>query len=147
MNTHVWMNHVTRVNKSCHTYSWIMSHIWINQVTGLAHVYTQVQKRVDDFQLSFQTMIWWIWSNQNNINQARVRDLPLRKKGSWDMPPEKLLGDGISTPMILLCLICTIISNKTCILDEYQKPNLEWAGVDNRGQVRHSPNFTKLFAR
>ena len=32
-------------------------------------------------------------------------------------PLEKLLGDGFSTPMPLLGLICTIISNKTCILD------------------------------
>jgi len=32
-------------------------------------------------------------------------------------PPEKLFGDGFSTPMPLFCLICTIISNKTCILD------------------------------
>ena len=32
-------------------------------------------------------------------------------------PLEKLLGDGFSTPMPLFCLIYTIISNKTCILD------------------------------
>jgi len=37
-------------------------------------------------------------------------------KGSTN-PPEKLLGDGFSTPMPLFCLICTSISNKTCILD------------------------------
>ena len=40
-------------------------------------------------------------------------------------PPEKLLGDGFSTPMPLFCLIYTIISNKTCILDEYQKTNFK----------------------
>jgi len=34
-----------------------------------------------------------------------------------DKPPEKLLEDGFSTPMPLFCLICTIISSKTCILD------------------------------
>jgi len=34
-----------------------------------------------------------------------------------DILPEKLLGDGFSTPMPPFCLICTIISNKTCILD------------------------------
>jgi len=43
------------------------------------------------------------------------------------IPPEKryvyaflLLGDGLSTPVPLFCLICTIISNKTGIFDEYQ---------------------------
>ena len=44
------------------------------------------------------------------------------------MPPEKLLGDGFSTPMPLFCLICTIISNKTYILDYYQKTNLNELG-------------------
>jgi len=32
-------------------------------------------------------------------------------------PPEKLLGDGLSTPVPLVCLICAIISNKTGIFD------------------------------
>ena len=32
-------------------------------------------------------------------------------------PPEKLLGGGLSTPVLPVCLFCTIISNKTCILD------------------------------
>jgi hypothetical protein len=35
-------------------------------------------------------------------------------------PHQKLLGDRILTPVPLLCLICTIISNKTGIFDEYQ---------------------------
>ena len=30
---------------------------------------------------------------------------------SLDSPPEKLLGDGLSTPVPLFCLICTIISS------------------------------------
>ena len=33
------------------------------------------------------------------------------------VPPEKLFRDGFSTHMLLFCLICTIISIKTCILD------------------------------
>jgi len=36
------------------------------------------------------------------------------------LPPEKLLGDGLSTPVPFFCLICTIISNKTGIFDWYQ---------------------------
>ena len=33
------------------------------------------------------------------------------------IPPEKLFEDGFSTPTALFDLICTIISNKPCILD------------------------------
>ena len=29
---HVWMRHVTRMNDSCHTYEWDMSHIWMSHV-------------------------------------------------------------------------------------------------------------------
>jgi len=28
-----WMRHVTHMNESCHTYVWIVSHIWMNHVT------------------------------------------------------------------------------------------------------------------
>jgi len=31
--SHMWMSHVTHVNESCHTYEWVMSHIWISHVT------------------------------------------------------------------------------------------------------------------
>jgi len=34
-------------------------------------------------------------------------------------PHHKLLGDGVLTPVPLLCLICTTIPNKTGILDQY----------------------------
>jgi len=61
--------------------------------------------------------------------------------------PEKLFGDGFSTPMPLLCLICTIISNKPCILDYCQKTNFERAGVDTSGRVRHPPYSKRLFVR
>ena len=36
------------------------------------------------------------------------------------LPHQTLLGDGILTPVPLFCLICTDISNKTGIFDEYQ---------------------------
>jgi len=26
--SHIWMSHVTHINESCHTYEWVMSHIW-----------------------------------------------------------------------------------------------------------------------
>ena len=44
-------------------------------------------------------------------------ELANQQLSSCRSPPEKLLGDGLSTPVTLFCLICTIISNKTGILD------------------------------
>ena len=44
----------------------------------------------------------------------------MRWHSIWADPPEKLLGGGLSTPVPPFCLFCTIISNKTCILDWYQ---------------------------
>ena len=37
--------------------------------------------------------------------------------GMYTYPPEKLLGGGLSTPVPPFCLVCTIISSRTCILD------------------------------
>jgi len=31
--THEWISHVTQMNKSCHTYEWVISHIWMSHVT------------------------------------------------------------------------------------------------------------------
>ena len=37
------MGHVTHANKSCHTFEWVTSHIWINHVTHMNEsCYTQV---------------------------------------------------------------------------------------------------------
>jgi len=36
---HIWMSHVTHINKSCHTYEWVMSHIWMSHVTHINEAY------------------------------------------------------------------------------------------------------------
>jgi len=28
--SHIWMSHVTPMNKSCHTHEWVMSHTWMS---------------------------------------------------------------------------------------------------------------------
>ena len=33
--SHVWMGHVTHMNESCNTYEWVMSHIWMSHVTHM----------------------------------------------------------------------------------------------------------------
>jgi len=33
--SHVWMSHVTRINESCHTYGWVMSHVLMSHVTRM----------------------------------------------------------------------------------------------------------------
>ena len=30
--SHIWMSHVTHINESCHTYEWVMSHPWMSRV-------------------------------------------------------------------------------------------------------------------
>ena len=43
------MRHVTRMNESCHTYEWVMSHIWIRHVTHIneaCHTYEWVMSHL-----------------------------------------------------------------------------------------------------
>ena len=35
--SHIWMSHVTHMNESCHTYEWVMSHIWMSHVSYQSH--------------------------------------------------------------------------------------------------------------
>jgi len=54
---HMWISHVTRINESCHTYEWVMSHRWVSHVThinewvmshiSMSHV-THMQRGVTD---------------------------------------------------------------------------------------------------
>ena len=37
--SHIWMSHVTHMSESCHTYEWVTSHIWMSYITmWLVHV-------------------------------------------------------------------------------------------------------------
>ena len=33
--SHIWMSHVTHMKESCHTYEWAMSHIWMSHATRM----------------------------------------------------------------------------------------------------------------
>jgi len=85
------------------------------------------------------------YNKESRLEKAASARWRAGKEERETLPHEKLLGDGFSTPMPLFWLICTIISNKTSILDLYQKTNFEWAGVDTSGRVRHPPYSKKLF--
>jgi len=41
-------------------------------------------------------------------------------RATWLIPHQKLLGDGLSTPITPFSLICTISSELSVILDSYQ---------------------------
>ena len=46
--SHIWMSHVTHMNESCHTYEWVMSHIWMSHVPCVnesCHTYEWVSPR------------------------------------------------------------------------------------------------------
>ena len=47
--SHIWMSHVTHTNESRHTYEWVMSHIWKSLVTHLnesCHTYEWVMSHI-----------------------------------------------------------------------------------------------------
>jgi len=47
--SHIWMSHVTHMNESCHTYKWVMSHIWMSHVTHMnesCHTYEWVMSHI-----------------------------------------------------------------------------------------------------
>ena len=82
-----------------HSYVW---HAWFIRMICLIHMYDMTR------------------SYLNKTHSYLCHD--------WFIPPEKLLGNGFSTPMPLFCLIFTIISNKTCTWIKTRKPILSQPG-------------------
>jgi len=35
VTSHIWMRHVTKISKLCHTYEWVMSRRWVSHVTHM----------------------------------------------------------------------------------------------------------------
>jgi len=47
--SHIWMSHVTHMNEPCHTYEWVMSHIWTSHATHMnesCHTYERVMSHI-----------------------------------------------------------------------------------------------------
>ena len=57
--SHIWMSHVTPMNESCHTYEWIMSHLWMRSCHTYAWVLAHIWMRhVADVSDSCHTCAW-----------------------------------------------------------------------------------------
>jgi len=105
-----------------HLYKWIYAciHIYITIYTNVSmhvcihpHVYIPHKKKTQPAHL----VHIHICMHTNMYAYKYVRMNICMFLVYAHVPPEKLFGDGFSTPIPLFCLICTIISNKTCILD------------------------------
>ena len=47
--SHIWMSHVTHMNESCHTYEWVMPYTWLCHETymkGTCHTYEWVMSHI-----------------------------------------------------------------------------------------------------
>ena len=60
--SHIWMSHVTHMNEPCHTYEWVMSHMRMSHVTYMnesCHTYEWVMSHIcmsrATYQVSLQT--------------------------------------------------------------------------------------------
>jgi len=65
----IWMSHVTLMNASCHTYGWVMSHIWMSHVTHEScHTYEWVMSHVTHMHMGHE-------SSCHTYGWARIRFL------------------------------------------------------------------------
>ena len=57
---HTWMRHVTRMNESCDTYEWVMSHVRMSHVT-----------RMNESCHTYEWVMWHIWmSHVTHVNES-----------------------------------------------------------------------------
>jgi len=117
---HMKMSLVTHTNKSCYTYTWVLSHSHRIHRNEPCHTTSHVTR---------------------GNRQAQVTKT--RGKGSLGVistchseshPPKKLRGSRVSIPYIPFYLICTISSELTCISDlhpfEWTRVDFRWFSVD-----------------
>jgi len=56
-----WRSHTTRMNESCHTYEWVMSHIWMSHVTHMnesCHTYKWVLLHIWMSHVTHMNRVW-----------------------------------------------------------------------------------------
>jgi len=73
--SHIWMSHVTHMNESCHTYEWVMSHIWMSHVTHMnesCHTYEWVMSYIwmSHVPHTNESCRTYEWVMAMNINQS-----------------------------------------------------------------------------
>jgi len=57
--SHIWMSHVTHASESCHTYEWVMLHVWVSHEWDLSHIWTRhVTNRSFHTHQSVMSHIW-----------------------------------------------------------------------------------------
>ena len=71
-----WMRHVTRMNESCQTYEWVMSHVWMSHVTRMnesCHTYEWVITRMNESCQTYARVmshVKWVmshvWTNKSD---------------------------------------------------------------------------------
>ena len=72
------MSHVTHMNESCHTYEWVVSHIWMRHVTNtneLCHTYERVISHVGMRHVTHRNVTWttqWLCVRMRHIPMWHV---------------------------------------------------------------------------
>jgi len=62
---HIWMSHVTHMNESCLTYEWVMSHIWMSHVTWLIHFVRHKSRLLRNglyLHYTYEMTHWYVWN-------------------------------------------------------------------------------------
>ena len=83
--SHIWKSDVTQkwvthINKSCRTYEGVMSHIWMSHVTHMNGIGLLIQKCL---------LMWHIWTNESWLNEDIFED-PWISGCMWHREPFSL---------------------------------------------------------
>jgi len=56
--SHIWVSHVTHMKESCHTYEWVMSHIWMSHVS---HIWMSHVTHMSESRDTYEYVLCHIW--------------------------------------------------------------------------------------
>jgi len=76
--TNIWMSHVTHMDKSCHTYGWVMSHMWMSHVKHVKESCHTYERSLSISSCEKHICVTCTASKCRRVSQSRTYE--------WDMP-------------------------------------------------------------
>jgi len=104
--SHVWMSHVSRMNESCLTYERVMSHVWMSHLSRFPVTNNQGTTPWERFKAQLARELAREGGGINTPAKL-LRKSFANPNPHW--PSQGLSGGGVSTPCPVCCLICMFV--------------------------------------
>ena len=106
--SHIWMSHVTHMNESCHTWEWVMSHIWV----VVSHIWMSNLAHVNESRDTYEWVMSHIW--MRNVTHMNETCHTLQHTATTQQRHSDFQRVALSYPFLLRMVACPLRSPVCC---------------------------------